>query len=414
MDIPYLLGKKAYMEGKKVKNAVIVDSVRTAIGRIGGSLKDVEVDFLAAKVIDEIILRTGIEKSDIDEVIFGQAKQSADSSNLARLALLRAGLPVDVPGYTVHRQCGSGVQSINNAALQIMTGQSEIIIAGGAESMSTAPYYIRNARYGLGAGNGEIIDPNTESQPRSQPIEVYGNLTMGYTAENLAEKYNISREEQDEFALRSQTLASEAIKSGRFSKEIVPFEVKHKKEVKIFEVDEHPRLTSLEKLNNLKPVFKENGTVTAGNSSGRNDGASAVLVMSEEAALKRGLKPKARIIAHASSGVSPEIMGIGPVESTKKALSKANLSIDEIGLIELNEAFSAQAIAVMKELNMDLDRVNVNGGAIALGHPLGATGSILMTKLLHEMERREVKYGLVTLCIAGGQGITTIVENLQV
>ena len=397
-----------------MKNAVIVDSVRTAIGRIGGSLKDVEVDFLAAKVIDEIILRTGIEKSDIDEVIFGQAKQSADSSNLARLALLRAGLPVDVPGYTVHRQCGSGVQSINNAALQIMTGQSEIIIAGGAESMSTAPYYIRNARYGLGAGNGQIVDPNTESQPRSQPIEVYGNLTMGYTAENLAEKYNITREEQDEFALRSQTLASEAIKSGRFSKEIVPFEVKHKKEVKIFKDDEHPRLTSLEKLNNLKPVFKENGTVTAGNSSGRNDGASAVLVMSEEAALKRGLKPKARIIAHASSGVSPEIMGIGPVESTKKALSKANLSIDEIGLIELNEAFSAQAIAVIKELNMDLDRVNVNGGAIALGHPLGATGSILMTKLLHEMERRDVKYGLVTLCIAGGQGITTIVENLQV
>src|SRR4051812_2932595 len=196
------------MEGKKVKNVVIVDSVRTAIGRIGGSLKEIEVDFLAAKVIDEIILRTGIEKGEVDEVIFGQAKQSADSANLARLALLRAGLPVEVPGYTVHRQCGSGVQSINNAALQIMTGQSEIIIAGGAESMSTAPYYIRNVRYGLGAGNGGIIDPNTESQPRSQPIEIYGNLTMGYTAENLAEKYNISREEQDEFALRSQILTS--------------------------------------------------------------------------------------------------------------------------------------------------------------------------------------------------------------
>ncbi len=397
-----------------MKNAVIVDSVRTAVGKIGGSLKEIEVDFLAAKVIDEIILRTGIEKGEVDEVIFGQAKQSADSANLARLALLRAGLPVEVPGYTVHRQCGSGVQSINNAALQIMTGQSEVIIAGGAESMSTAPYYIRNVRYGLGAGNGGIIDPNTESQPRSQPIEIYGNLTMGYTAENLAEKYNISREEQDEFALRSQLLANEAIKSGRFSKEIVPYEVKHKKEVKVFKVDEHPRLTSLEKLSNLKPVFKENGTVTAGNSSGRNDGASAVLVMSEEAALKRGLKPKARIIAQASSGVSPEIMGIGPVEATKKALSMAKLSLDEIGLIELNEAFSAQALAVIKELNMDLDRVNVNGGAIALGHPLGATGSILMTKLLHEMERRDVKYGLVTLCIGGGQGITTIVENLQV
>ena len=397
-----------------MKNAVIVDSVRTAVGRIGGSLKEIEVDFLAAKVIEEIVLRTGIEKGEVDEVIFGQAKQSADSANLARLALLRAGLPVEVPGYTVHRQCGSGVQSINNAALQIMTGQSEIIIAGGAESMSTAPYYIRNVRYGLGAGNGGIIDPNTESQPRSQPIEIYGNLTMGYTAENLAEKYNISREEQDEFALRSQILTSEAIKSGRFSKEIVPYEVKHKKEVKVFKEDEHPRLTSLEKLSNLKPVFKENGTVTAGNSSGRNDGASAVLVMSEEAALKRGLKPKARIIAQASSGVSPEIMGIGPVEATRKALSMAKLSLDEIGLIELNEAFSAQALAVIKELNMDLDRVNVNGGAIALGHPLGATGSILMTKLLHEMERRAVKYGLVTLCIGGGQGITTIVENLQV
>ena len=397
-----------------MKNAVIVDSVRTAVGRIGGSLKEIEVDFLAAKVIEEIVLRTGIEKGEVDEVIFGQAKQSADSANLARLALLRAGLPVEVPGYTVHRQCGSGVQSINNAALQIMTGQSEIIIAGGAESMSTAPYYIRNVRYGLGAGNGGIIDPNTESQPRSQPIEIYGNLTMGYTAENLAEKYNISREEQDEFALRSQILTSEAIKSGRFSKEIVPYEVKYKKEVKVFKEDEHPRLTSLEKLSNLKPVFKENGTVTAGNSSGRNDGASAVLVMSEEAALKRGLKPKARIIAQASSGVSPEIMGIGPVEATRKALSMAKLSLDEIGLIELNEAFSAQALAVIKELNMDLDRVNVNGGAIALGHPLGATGSILMTKLLHEMERRAVKYGLVTLCIGGGQGITTIVENLQV
>ena len=397
-----------------MKNAVIVDSVRTAVGRIGGSLKEIEVDFLAAKVIKEIVLRTGIEKGEVDEVIFGQAKQSADSANLARLALLRAGLPVEVPGYTVHRQCGSGVQSINNAALQIMTGQSEIIIAGGAESMSTAPYYIRNVRYGLGAGNGGIIDPNTESQPRSQPIEIYGNLTMEYTAENLAEKYNISREEQDEFALRSQILTSEAIKSGRFSKEIVPYEVKHKKEVKVFKEDEHPRLTSLEKLSQLKPVFKENGTVTAGNSSGRNDGASAVLVMSEEAALKRGLKPKARIIAQASSGVSPEIMGIGPVEATRKALSMAKLSLDEIGLIELNEAFSAQALAVIKELNMDLDRVNVNGGAIALGHPLGATGSILMTKLLHEMERRAVKYGLVTLCIGGGQGITTIVENLQV
>ena len=397
-----------------MRNVVIIDAVRTAVGRIGGSLKDVEVDFLAAKVIEEIVSRTGIDKNEVEEVILGQAKQSADSPNLARLALLRAGLPVEVPGYTVHRQCGSGLQAINNAALQIMSGLSDVIIAGGAESMSTAPYYIRKARYGFGSGNGEIVDPNTESQPRSQPIEIYGHLNMGYTAENLAEQYKISREEQDEFAFRSQELAQKAIQNERFRKEIVPYEVKQRKEVKTFEIDEHPRLTSLENLGNLKPVFKENGTVTAGNSSGRNDGASAVLIMSEEAAEKREFKPKAKIIAQAVSGVSPEIMGIGPVQATKKALSMAGLSLNDIGLIELNEAFAAQALAVIKELNLDWERVNVNGGAIALGHPLGATGAILMTKLLHEMERREEKYGLVTLCIGGGQGITTIVENMQV
>ncbi|MCM3726317.1 thiolase family protein [Neobacillus cucumis] len=397
-----------------MRNVVIIDAVRTAIGRIGGSLKDVEADFTAAKEINEILLRTGIEKNNVDEVIMGQTKQSSDSPNLARLSLLRAGLPVKVPGYTVHRQCGSGLQAINSAALQIMSGLSDVVIAGGAESMSTAPYYLRQARYGLGAGNGEIIDPNTESQPRSQPIEIYGNLTMGYTAENLAERYKISREEQDQFALRSQELAQQAIKEGRFQKEIVPYPIKLRKEEKIFEVDEHPRSTTLDKLASLNPVFKENGTVTAGNSSGRNDGASAILMMSEEAAQKQGHKPKAKIIAQAVSGVSPEIMGIGPVQATKKALSMAGLALEDIGLIELNEAFAAQALAVIKELNLDLEKVNVNGGAIALGHPLGATGAILMTKLLSEMERRGERYGLVTLCIGGGQGITTIVENMQV
>ncbi|MEW9673558.1 acetyl-CoA C-acyltransferase [Ammoniphilus sp. 3BR4] len=394
-----------------MRNAVIVDSVRTAIGRIGGSVQNVPVDFLAAKVIEEIVTRTAIEKKDIDEVILGQTKQSTDAPNLARLALLRAGLPVEVPGYTVHRQCGSGLQAIHNAAQQIMCGLAEVIVAGGAESMSTAPYYIRDARYGLGAGNGLLLDPNTESQPRSQPIEVYGNLTMGFTAENLAEQYGISREEQDEFALRSQELANQAIQEGRFEQEIVPYVIKSRNGVKIFNQDEHPRLTSLEKLSTLKPVFKDGGTVTAGNSSGRNDGASAVLVMSEEAAQRRGMKPKARIIAQAVSGISPEIMGIGPIQATKKALSIAGLSLDQIGLIELNEAFAAQALAVIKEFNMDLERVNVNGGAIALGHPLGATGAILMTKLLHEMERRGERFGLVTLCIGGGQGISTIIEN---
>ena len=394
--------------------AVIVDSVRTGIGKLGGSLKNIEVDFLASKVIDEIIARTGIEKNIIDEVIMGQGKQSTDSPNMARIALLRAGLPVEVPAYTIHRQCGSGLQAINNAVQQIQCGLSDIIIAGGAESMSTAPYYLRGARFGYGAGNGELLDPNTESQPRSQPINQYGLLTMGMTAENLAEKYHISREEQDEFALRSQILALQAIESGKFKKEIVSYEIRNRKETIIFDTDEHPRRTTLEKLAALKPVFKKDGTVTAGNSSGRNDGAAALLVMSEEAVMRYAMKPKAKIIAQASAGVSPEIMGIGPVPATKKALQIAGLTLDDIGLIELNEAFSAQSLAVMREWRTDINKINVNGGAIALGHPIGASGAILMTKLLHEMERRGEKYGLVTLCIAGGMGISTIVENLQV
>lgn len=392
---------------------VIVESVRTAVGRMGGALKEELVDFLAAKVIREILKRTD-ESIQVDEVILGQAKQSTDSANLGRLALLRADLPEEVPGYTVHRQCGSGLQAINNAHMQIQLGISEVVIAGGAESMSTAPYYIRHGRFGYQAGNGLILDPNTESQPRSQPIEKYGNLTMGLTAENLAEKYSISREEQDGYSLRSQELARQAIEKGKFKKEIVPYEVKGKKGTFIFDTDEHLRKTSLEKLAQLKPVFKEGGTVTAGNSTGRNDGASVVLMMTKEKANQYELKPKARIVAHAASGVSPEIMGIGPVESTKKALQQSGLKLEDIGLIELNEAFAAQVLAVIKEANFDLEKVNVNGGAIALGHPLGATGAILMTKLLHEMERRGEKYGLVTLCIGGGQGITTIVENLNV
>jgi acetyl-CoA C-acetyltransferase len=397
-----------------MKSVYIVDSVRTAIGKMGGTLKAVPADFLAAKVIEEIVTKSGIDKNDVDEVILGQTKQTSDAPNIARLALLRAGLPVDIPGYTVQRQCGSALQAINNGAQQIMCGLSEVVVAGGVESMSLAPFYIRNARYGVGTGNSELIDSNTESQLRSQPIEEYGNLTMGLTAENLAEKYGISRIEQDEFSLRSQELANQAITSGRFEKEVITYQVRAGKTVQTFAVDEHPRVTSLEKLGSLKPVFKENGTVTAGNSSGRNDGASAVVLMSEESVERFGVKPKARIISQAVSGVSPEYMGIGPVKATQIALKRANLTLEDIGLIELNEAFAAQSIAVIKELNLDLDKINVNGGAIALGHPLGATGSILTTKLLHEMERRGVKYGLVTLCIGGGQGISTIFENCLV
>ncbi|SEA80759.1 acetyl-CoA C-acetyltransferase [Thalassobacillus cyri] len=397
-----------------MNNPVIIDSVRTAIGKMGGTLKNELVDFLGAKVISEIVERTGIDKSGVDEVILGQAKQSADSSNLSRLALLRAGLPVEIPGYTVHRQCGSGLQAINNADMQIRQGLSETIIAGGAESMSTAPYYLRHARFGFRAGNGLLLDPNTESQPNSQPFEEYGNLTMGLTAENLAEKYSISREEQDEFSLHSQEKAKYAIDKGYFEKEIVPYKVKERKETITFDTDEHPRLTPLEKLAKLPPVFKEGGSVTVASSSGRNDAASALLMMTEEKAAEKGLTPKAKVIGQAASGVSPDIMGIGPVYSTRKALKQADLNLEDIGLIELNEAFAAQTLAVVKELEMDTSKLNVNGGAIALGHPIGATGAVLMTKLLHEMERRGEKYGLVTLCIGGGQGISTIIENLRV
>lgn len=395
-------------------NAVIIDGVRTAIGRMGGTLKDVEADFLSEKVIREVVQRSQVNPHLIEEVIWGHAKQSSDVPNLARLAALRAELPIEVSGYTVHRQCGSGLQAINNAAQQISCGISDTVIAGGAESMSTAPYYLRKARYGYGAGNAELVDPNTESQPRAQPIEKYGNLTMGLTAENLATKYNISREEQDEFALESQLKAATAIQNGKFKEEIVPFEIKNKKEIMQFNTDEHPRLTSLEKLATLKPVFKEGGTVTAGNSSGRNDGAAALVMMSEDLALKQGLAPRLRIVAQASVGVPPEIMGIGPVPATLKALRLAGLTLDDIDLVELNEAFAAQSLAVLRELNIDKKKLNVNGGAIALGHPIGGTGAILTVKIMHELERIGGRYGLITACIGGGQGIATIVENLRV
>ena len=272
----------------------LVNSVRTAIGKMGGTLKDVPVDFLAAKVIQAVVDRSYINKDEIDEVIFGHVKQSADASNFGRLAALRAGLPVEIPGYTVHRQCGSSLQAINNAAQQIDMRSGDIVVAGGAESMSMAPFYLRNARYGVGTGNTQLLDSNTESQSRSQPFEEYGNLTMGLTAENSAEKYNISREEQDEFALRSQDLTSQAISAGRFEQEILPYEVRDRKTTKVFAVDEHPRATNREKLSQLKAVFKENGTVTAGNSSGRNDGASAILLMSQEAVDKYGVTQKQR------------------------------------------------------------------------------------------------------------------------
>jgi acetyl-CoA C-acetyltransferase len=394
-----------------LNEVVIVSAVRTAVGRIGGALKNVQAEDLAKVVIVAAVDRAGIEPQAVDEVIFGQTKQSADAANLARVAALKAGLPVEVPAYTVMRQCGSGLQAVNNAAQAIMAGQAEIVVAGGTESMSNAPYYLRCARYGYGSGNAVLVDSNTESQPRSQPVEMYGDLTMGLTAENLAVKYGISREEQDVFALRSQERALAAMEAGRFAEETVPVEIPQKKgEPIIFATEEHPRKTSLEQLAKLGPVFKEGGSVTAGNSSGRNDGAACLVLMSKIEAQKRRLQPLAIIRSQAVAGVSPDIMGIGPAPATRRALALAGLTLDDVGLIELNEAFAAQSLAVLRELGLDQDIVNVNGGAIALGHPLGCSGARILTTLLFEMRRRGTRYGLATLCIAGGQGIATIVE----
>lgn len=400
-----------------MKNVVIVDSVRTPIGKLGGAMKDISADYLGEYVIRGLLDRTKVDPNEIDEVILGQAKQSADISNVARLSSLRAGLPLTVPGYTLHRQCGSGLQSINSAVQQIQSEDADIIIAGGVESMSTAPYYVSGVRFGVNAGNVTLKDPNTASQPGSQPQEVYGtDITMGWTSDNVAKQYEITREEQDAYALRSQERAHRAIEAGTFEDEIVPVEIKQRKKVITFNVDEHPRETSMENLAKLKPVFSTDGTTTAGNASGRNDGAAALLVMSEEKAKELGYTKGVRVIAQAAAGVDPNTMGLGPIPATQKALKKAGLTMEDIDVVELNEAFAAQTLAFLKEFNIpyESEKVNPNGGAIALGHPIGATGAILMTKLMHELEKQGKRYGLVTLCIAGGLGIATIVENVSV
>ncbi|NLL53226.1 MAG: thiolase family protein [Peptococcaceae bacterium] len=394
-----------------LKEVVIVDAIRTPVGTMGGTLKDVQPEDLGCLVTKELLKRTKLDPAMIDEVILGQVKISADAPNIARTVALMAGIPIEVPAYVVTRQCGSGMQAVMNAVQQIQCGLADVIVAGGTESMSNAVFYLRKARYGYKAGNDVLVDSNTESQFRSQPEEMFGHFNMGITAENLAEKYNISREEQDLFGYNSQQKAWDAIKSGRFKEEIIPVPVPQRKgDPIIFDTDEHPRETSLEKMAKLKPVFKEGGTVTAGNSSGRNDGAAVLLIMSAEKAKELGYKPMAIFRSQAAAGVDPRYMGIGPVNATKKALERAGLTLDQIGLIELNEAFAAQSLAVIKEAGFNQDILNVNGGAIALGHPLGATGARLLTTLLYEMRRREVKYGLATLCIAGGLGLANVVE----
>lgn len=396
-----------------MRDVVITSALRTPIGNLGGSLVNVQPEDLMKVVLEKLVEDSNLKDVSISEVIVGQTKQTTDAPNVARVAALAAGIPEEVPSYTVHRQCASGLQSIINGYLQIGSGFSDVILAGGVESMSTAPYYIRKGRYGYGAGNGEILDPNTESQPKSQPENIYGRFTMIETADNVANRYEISRVEQDEFALSSQLKAIDAIDSGRFDKEIVKVEIPGRKgQITIFDHDEYPRRdTNLEKLGKLKPIYKE-GTVTAGNASGRNDGAAGLVLMSKDKASELGLKLLVRIVGAAAVGVDPKYMGIGPVPATRKVLEQTGLTMDDIGLIEINEAFAAQTLACVKELNIDLKKLNVNGGAIALGHPLGCSGSRISVTLIHEMIRRKVRYGLATICVAGGLGVSVIFENI--
>ncbi|WP_082234448.1 thiolase family protein [Halobacillus massiliensis] len=393
------------------ESAVIVSAVRTPIGRYGGSLKTFSSGHLAAMAIQAALERAGLSPEQADEVIMGEVRQTTESSNVARVAALRAGIPEASPAFTINRLCASGMQSIASSVQQIAFNQAEILVAGGTESMSRSPIYLRNSRFG--GDKPELVDSNSEAG--QQPKEIYGkNLGMGATAENVAERYSVSREDQDAFALESQRRASEAIKEERFSDEILPVEITDKKNSYTFTVDEHPRPeTTLEKLASLKPVFRENGTVTAGNACGRNDGAAALTIMKESKAQELGLDPLVRIVDWATSGVSPEVMGIGPVPAVKKLLKKTNKAIDDIDLFELNEAFASQSLAVIRELHLDPDRVNVNGGAIALGHPVGASGARIAVTLIHEMKRRGNKLGIATLCAGGGQGMAIMFENMS-
>ena len=412
-----------------MKDVVIVEACRTAVGNMGGTLKPLSAYDLACAVLKGILDRSGIDPEKIDEVIMGHCRQTSDEPNIARMASLKVGIPERVPAYTVMRQCASAMTAVQNAAMSIMCGINDVVIAGGTESMSNAVFYLRNARWGVGTGNTTLVDALTEGQFRSQPQEIYGSYNMGATAERIAEDMGITREEQDAFSLESQRKAIAAIDAGKFKDEIVPIEVPQgrKKPPIIFDTDEFPRRdTSAEKMAKLKPCFnittdeqgrvynssELTGTVTAASSSGRNDGASAMLLMSAEKAEELGLKPIAKIKGMGTAGCDPRRMGLGPVYAVPKALENAGLTIDDIGLIELNEAFAAQSLGCIKKLGWEdkMDIINVNGGAIALGHPVGSSGCRILVTLVHEMKKRGVKYGLGTLCIAGGLGQATILE----
>ena len=388
---------------------VIVSACRTPIGNFGGAFLGTSAANLGKVVIAEAIKRAGIQVGMVDEVLLGCILQAGLGQNIARQASIMAGIPVEVPSMTINMVCGSGLKSVYLAAQSISLGDGNIIVAGGTENMSQAPYLNREMRWGSKMGDTKMVD----SIIYDALTDVFNQYHMGITAENIAEKYKISREEQDIFAATSQQRAEKAQREGLFKEEIIPVRIELKKnESKLIEQDEFIRPgTTAEKLSLLKPAFKKDGTVTAGNASGLNDGAAALVLMSGEKAKLLGIRPLAKILSYASAGVDPSIMGMGPVESCKSALHKAKLTVNDIGLVEANEAFAVQSIAVTKELGLSIDRVNVNGGAIALGHPVGASGARILVTLIHEMNRRNERYGMATLCIGGGMGITIIIES---
>ena len=391
--------------------AVIVEAVRTPIGRDRGSLKGFDVDELASLVLSEVVRRADFDPSALDDVMVGVSNQAARAKNIARVALLRAGFPASIPGTTITRLCGSGLQAIHFAAMAIETGQAEAIVAGGAESMTRTPYILEKIPSSYARGDRTLMDAFTGTVTAPDGMHV----ANGITAEKVARQYGVSREDQDRYAYHSHMRAKSAIEDGRFQEEIVPVEVPpetKRGEAVRFETDEHVRFdTTLEKLASLRPAFEEGGTVTAGNSSGINDGAAAVLIMSADRAKAEGYEPLARVRGTGVAGTDPDIMGMGPIHSTPKALRAAEVEMGDIDLVELNEAFASQVLACARVLEIDPEDMNVNGGGISIGHPLGATGARMMATLLHEMKRRDVNLGLATMCIGGGQGITSVVER---
>lgn len=392
-----------------MREVVIASAVRTPIGAFGGKFKDVSAVQLGTIVAKEALKRAKVDPNMVDEVIFGNVLQAGLGQNVARQVSIYAGIPVEVPSFTVNKVCGSGLKTVALAAQAILAGEADIVLAGGTENMSQAPYLLKSARWGQRMGNGQIEDYMVQDGL----WDIFNNYHMGITAENIAEKYGFTREEQDKLALDSQNRAEAAIKNERFKEEIVAVEIPQRKgDPIIADTDEYPKFgTTAEVLAKLRPAFKKDGTVTAGNASGINDGAAALVVMSKEKADELGITPLATIASYASAGVDPSIMGTGPIPATRKALAKVNMAIEELDLIEANEAFAAQALSVIKELNLDIEKTNVNGGAIALGHPIGASGARILVSLLHEMAKRDAKNGLATLCIGGGQGIAIIVKR---